>query len=232
VLIRVPGTFILGRGTLILLRGTFDPGGGTLDLPRGTFVLGYGAFDLLRGTLILLRGMLDRPCGTFILGCGTLVLVWGTFDLPSGTLILFRGAFRDPRAASNLHGRFLGVRLAPCRLVLGGPRRIFHGRLLQGRLVGIVDRLLPLRFIDRLAGIAVTARIVGVPGGGGGFGFSQRWFLLARVPARIGPENHKAPFLHLQSPHGPTRQLPMDPSARLARDARGSHCLRGLDGDA
>jgi len=110
----------------------------------------------------------------------------GAFVLSLGTFVLVRGAFRDSLPSSNLHRRFFRVGIAADRLVFGSFRRVLHGWLIQGRLVGIVQRLVAGRRIDRLAGIAVAAGVVGVPGGGD-CSFSQGKLLLACIAARIGP---------------------------------------------
>jgi hypothetical protein len=59
----------------------------------------------------------------------------------------------------------LRVRIAADRLVLsGGLIGIFDRRLVPGGLIRIIHGLFPLRLIDRLAGIAVAAGVLGVPG--------------------------------------------------------------------
>jgi hypothetical protein len=72
---------------------------------------------------------------------------------------------------SNFEGGLPGIGIAADRLVLRRLPRIIDRRLLQGGLVGIVDRLLALRVVDGLARIAVAAGVEGVYSGD--FGIRQ-----------------------------------------------------------
>jgi hypothetical protein len=74
----------------------------------------------------------------------------------------------------NLTGRFPGIGVVADRLVFRELPGIVDRRLLQRVLDGIVLRLLTLRDVDRLAGVAVAAGVVGVYGGAGfGIGVEQ-----------------------------------------------------------
>jgi hypothetical protein len=65
----------------------------------------------------------------------------------------------------NLTGRLFCVGVAADRLVFRDLPGIVDRRLLQRVLDGIVLGLLALRDVDRLAGVAVAAGVVGVHGG-------------------------------------------------------------------
>jgi len=68
---------------------------------------------------------------------------------------------------SNLTGRLPGIGVAADRLVFRDLPGIVDRRLLQRVLDGVVLRLLALRDVDRLAGVAVAAWVVGIDGGAG-----------------------------------------------------------------